>query len=276
MADQLSLRLDPELPNLPATIRPMTARPADAPFDSAEHLFEPHWGGERALAFIDHRRGQADSLRLLDARGRELVGLVPELAQLPERIQATSVVLDGEIVVVDPRGRSDVPALRARLAGKPGPPIAYLVFDLLHVDGRPLLNEPLSRRRELLTRVLSPGDEVVAVPAIRGEGRALFQAILGQGIAGVMAREARSPYLPGVRSVLWRLILRGSAGIETVPGDARAPSDEPPASDQAGESSENESDTDRSTHADPSTGAGRSGPVLALIRRLPLDDPQGR
>jgi len=256
MADQLSLRLDPELPHLPATIRPMMARPADAPFDSAEHLFEPHWGGERALAFIDRRLDGSRALRLLDARGRELATLVPELNELPERIGAKTVVLDGEIVVVDGRGRGDEAALRARLAGKPGPAVAYLVFDLLHLDGRPLFNEPLSRRRELLARVLSPGDEVVAVPAIRGEGRALYEAILGQGIAGVMAREARSPYLPGVRSTLWRLILRGAAGAGAGAASTAAAAAEPT---ETG-----------------SGGAGRSGPVIALIRRLPLDDPPGR
>jgi ATP-dependent DNA ligase len=261
MADQLSLRLDPELPHLPVTIRPMTARPADAPFDSAEHLFEPHWGGERALAFIDRRLDGSRALRLLDGRGRELATLVPELGELPERISAKTVVLDGEIVVVDGRGRGDDAALRARLAGKSGPAVAYLVFDLLHLDGRPLFNEPLSRRREMLGRVLSPGDEVVAVPAIRGEGRALYEAILGQGIAGVMAREVRSPYLPGVRSTLWRLILRGSAGAN--PAGAATERDAGPG-------------TDVQPSGEPQPGAGRSGPVIALIRRLPLDDPPGR
>ena len=56
MSDQLTLRLDPALPKLPAGLRPMLARPLPAPFDSAEHLFEPVWGGARALALIGPRR----------------------------------------------------------------------------------------------------------------------------------------------------------------------------------------------------------------------------
>ena len=52
MADQLSLRLEADqLPDLP-DLRPMLPRPLPAPFDSDEHLFEPWWGGERALVAI--------------------------------------------------------------------------------------------------------------------------------------------------------------------------------------------------------------------------------
>ena len=53
MTDQLSLRFEPGLPRLPTDLRPMLAQTATEPFDSAKHLFEPSWGGERALAFIE-------------------------------------------------------------------------------------------------------------------------------------------------------------------------------------------------------------------------------
>jgi hypothetical protein len=92
------------------------------------------------------------------------------------------------------------------------------------------------------------------VPAIAGEGRALYDAVVAQGIAGVLARRRTSPYLPGVRSALWRSIVAVAPGN----GDpARSPADQP-----AGEP------------ADHSTGEAASGtaPVLALFRRLPFDD----
>lgn len=242
MTDQLSLHLDPALPRLPVSLRPMLARTAAAPFDSTEHLFEPAWSGERALAFVepdpelppDRRTG----VRLLDSRGRDITPLVPEVAVLPARLAARSAVLDGELVAVDRRGRADRPALAARLADGPGPPIAYLVFDLLYLDGRPLLGLHLKRRRELLDRLLRPGDTIVAVPAISGDGRALHAAAVAQGIAGVVARHRRSPYLPGVRSQLWRFI---PAAPDTSPGEAEPV---PPA----------------------------AAPVLALIERLPFPD----
>ncbi|MFI5199697.1 MAG: hypothetical protein ACHQXL_04930, partial [Candidatus Limnocylindrales bacterium] len=56
MADQLSLSLDPSPIGWPATGQAMGAQPADEPFDDPDTLFEPWWGGERALAFLSDRR----------------------------------------------------------------------------------------------------------------------------------------------------------------------------------------------------------------------------
>ena len=99
-----------------------------------------------------------------------------------------------------------------------------------------------SKRHEALRQVLRPGDEVVAVPAIATEGRALWDAVVAQGVAGVLARQRSSPYLPGVRSRLWRF-------IAAAPGSRHGT--EEPAEDE------------------PSRPA--AAPVLALIERLPLD-----
>jgi bifunctional non-homologous end joining protein LigD len=246
MRDQLSLRLEPDvpvLPNLPATLRPMLPRPIAEPFDSDAHLFEPSWGGLRALAFIGPAQvaGSGD-VAFVDGGGRTIENL-PELAGLAVRVDARSAVLDGELVVVGANGLADDDELARRLAGEGGRPVAYLAFDLLHLDGRSLLPAPLARRREALRRVLRPGDEVVAVPAIAGEGRALHEAAATQGIAGVMARQRSSPYLPGVRSRLWRFVPTLASGGVAEP---------------AGGSSE------------PEAPAAASAPVVALIRRLPL------
>lgn len=241
MADQLSLRLEAELPELP-DLRPMLPRPLPAAFDSDEHLFEPWWGGERALVSIGPAAiAGSGEVRIRDAAGRDLTGALPELAGLAVRVAARSAILDGELVVVDTAGRADPVELARRLAGEPGRAVAFLAFDLLHLDGRTLISQPLVRRREALRRVLRPGDEVVAVPAIATEGVALFEAVVAQGVAGILARQRQSPYLPGVRSRLWRY-------IAAAPG---APTTQDVALDAPGPA---------------------AAPVLALISRLPLDD----
>lgn len=264
MSDQLTMLLEPPLPRLPAGLRPMLARPLPEPFDSTAHLFEPMWGGARALALVGPAEtAGAGEVALVAEDGTQ--GPAPlDLAGLAMRVDARSAVLDGEIVVVDDAGKLDRKELNRRLIGGSGRPLSYLAFDLLHLDGRSLLNLTLDRRRQLLRQVLRPGDEVVAVPAINAEGRALFEAVSGQGLYGVRARQRTSPYLPGVRSRLWRSVavggwaeLSGAAGpapkgpeaAGTVPGDAGI------------------------------TGPGpRSEHVLALIRRLPLefDDELGK
>jgi hypothetical protein len=197
------------------------------------------------------------SLRLQDPGLRDLAARLPELADLPSRIDARSAVVDGELVVVTSSGRPDPAALEDRLAGRPGPAVAYLVFDLIYVDGRPLLAEQLHRRRAALRRVLAPGESVVAVPAIPNEGIALHEAATAQGLAGVLARVRTSPYLPGVRSRLWRSIPAGA--VTALP---RA------ASDLAG-TAPIPADSQGRAEQTPAPGS----PVLALIARLPLPFP---
>ena len=147
MVEQLNLRLEPALPR-PGDVAPMwpTARPD--PFDSSDYLFEPTWGGHRVLAFVGPSERPGDgAVRIVDPTGRDLADRLPELAGLAVRVAARSAVLDGELVVVDAKGRADDDALRERLNGKPGRPVAYLVFDVLHLDGKWLLNLPLDKRR---------------------------------------------------------------------------------------------------------------------------------
>src|SRR4051812_10740397 len=227
MRDQLSLRLEPEiatLPNLPGGLRPMLPRPADDPFDSAAHIFEPAWGGLRALAFVGPAAVAGDGdVRIVDGAGRDVGAHLAELGGMAVRLDARSAILDGELVAVDDAGRADDPELRRRIAGEAGRAVAFLAFDLLHLDGRSLLTTPLHRRRELLRKVLRPGDEVVAVPAIAAEGRALHAAAAAQGIAGIMARERTSPYLSGVTSRLWRVIPGGPGVVAGGPGGPPGP-----------------------------------------------------
>jgi len=253
MSDQLSLRLEPALPNAPASLRPMLARPLAEAFDSPTHLFEPVWGGLRALARIGPSDEPGAGDVVLIGEAGEIIPTPADLAGLAVRVAARSAVLDGEIVVVDAAGQLDREELARRFQGEPGRPLAYLAFDLLDLDGRSLLSMPLEKRREQLRKVLRPGDEVVAVPAIAEEGRALFEAVTGQGLAGIRARQRSGPYLPGVRSRLWRFIEVGGATRRVR---------------EAADVLANEVGGGGS----PGGAAGaRTAPVLALIRRLPLN-----
>ena len=192
------------------------------------------------------------SVRIVDAAGVDRTAALPELSGLAVRVAARSAILDGELVVVDAAGRADAAGLARRLSGAAGRPVAFLAFDLLVLDGRSLLSQPLDKRREALRRVLRPGDEVLAVPAIATDGIALFEAAVAQGIAGVLARQRSSPYLPGVRSRLWRYVAATTGCRRTWTGrDRRAA--------RIG-----------SRDRDRGCGSG-AAPVLALISRLPLD-----
>lgn len=242
MSDQLSLSLTGDIARLPRSMRPMMPRSAEAPFDSDEHVFEPNWGGRRALAFIEPDRPGRPRLRLLDEFGRDLAPHLPELACIADLVSELPAILDGELVVPDHAGRMDAEALAGRLADgqTTGLNPVYLVFDLLWAGGRPLVAQPLVKRRERLARVVTPSAELVMVPGVVGDGLDLHFAVAQQGLGGVMARHLRSPYLPGRRSDLWRW-------IPTRPGEVPL-------------------------HLLPDPVAAPPRPILALIQRLPFED----
>jgi bifunctional non-homologous end joining protein LigD len=258
MTDQLTMRLEPPLPKLPSGLRPMLARPIPEPFDSSAYLFEPMWGGARALALIGpaETAGTGD-VSLIAEDGTQ--GPAPlDLTGLAMRIDARSAVIDGEIVVVDDAGMLDRKELSRRLIGGSGRPLSFLAFDLLDLDGRSLLSLSLDKRRQLLRQVLRPGDEAVAVPAINAEGRALFEAVSGQGLYGIRARQRSSPYLPGVRSRLWRSVAVGGWAEPSAAGVTTGA--------QAGDAGDGQDEVVEVFGPQP-----RSERVLALIRRLPLE-----
>jgi ATP-dependent DNA ligase len=243
VSDQLDLSLTGDEAHLPRSLRPMLAKPADAAFDSEEHVFEPRWGGRRALAFIEPGgSGSGAGLRLIDESGRDLASYLPELALLTDLVGELPAILDGEIVIPDKVGRMDGEALVGRLANgeTTGSTPVYLAFDLLWAAGRPIIAQPLERRREHLARIVHATAELVVLPGVIHDGLDLYYAVAQQGLPGVMARHIRSPYLPGRRSELWRWI-------------AAQPGEIP-------------------LHAVPEPAAGPVRPVLALIQRLPLDD----
>ena len=193
--DQLNLSLTGDVARLPRTLRPMLPRSAEAPFDSSDHVFEPNWGGRRVLAFIEPGRAGKPSLRLLDAAGQDLAPRLPELAYIVDLVGEPPAILDGELVVPDRSGRMDEDALAARLADgqTAGSSPVYLVFDLLWAGGRPLIAQPLLKRRERLAKVVTPSPELVVVPGVVSDGLELHFAVAQQGLAGLR----RDPAQPG-------------------------------------------------------------------------------
>jgi ATP-dependent DNA ligase len=244
VSDQLSLSLTGDVARLPRSLRPMLAKPANAAFDSEEHLFEPRWGGRRVIAFIEPgRTAHGPRLRLVDEEGRDLAPFLPELATLVDLVDDLPAILDGEIVIPDRVGRMDPSALIGRIEnGETTAAVpVFLAFDLLWAGGRPIIAQPLQRRREKLARIVHSSAELVVLPGVVRDGLDLYFAVAQQGLRGVMARHLRSPYLPGRRSELWRWVASepGEVPLHMVPDQIA----EPPAR-----------------------------PVLALIQRLPLED----
>ena len=190
----------------PTGILPMLAVSGTA-FDSEEHTFEVKWDGVRAIAYKDGGRFWLETRNHKAALPR-----FPELAELPAALAARQAILDGEIVVFGADGRPDFDLVRARNAQKDPRAIAlarnvapalFIAFDCLFRDGTELMARPLCERREHLRDVVRPAPVIAAPEGVRGQGVAFFAATAAKGLEGMVAKDLRSPYLPGRRSPAW-------------------------------------------------------------------------
>jgi bifunctional non-homologous end joining protein LigD len=183
---------------LPRALAPMRPRLAGRAFNSPDYLFELKWDGIRALATRD-----AFGLRITDRAGGDLLPAVPELRDLP---LPDGMVLDGEIVVCDSRGRPSYDLLAGRLgpkAAKRGRGPIFVAFDLLYESGRPLLARPLAERRARLLGA-GLGSRVLAVPEhLDDDGEPFLDVVAEYGLEGIVAKRRDSRYVPGTRTAEW-------------------------------------------------------------------------
>jgi bifunctional non-homologous end joining protein LigD len=111
-------------------------------------------------------------------------------------------VLDGEVVVVDDKGRPDFQLLQDFRRARSGH-LLYYVFDILWLNGRDLTGLPLLERKDLLKRILPKDPRIRLSRFVRGGGVSFFEAARGQGLEGVVAKRARSVYRMGRRGADW-------------------------------------------------------------------------
>jgi bifunctional non-homologous end joining protein LigD len=128
----------------------------------------------------------------------------------PTWLDARRAIVDGEVIALDEHGEPNFALLQARIKGRGGAdeptPFVYEVFDLLHLEGRSLLDEPLEERRRLLADVLRPDPRVRLSEHIEADGVAFFEVARKRGLEGIMAKDRRSVYVPGARSMAWQKV----------------------------------------------------------------------
>jgi bifunctional non-homologous end joining protein LigD len=191
---------------MPAFIPPMNATLVAAPFDDPDWLFEVKWDGFRVEAIVDK-----GSVRPLTRGGLDASRYFGSFLEPPTWIAAKQAIVDGEVIAVDEAGEPDFARLQAGIKGRArdnggSRPFLYVVFDLLFIDGRSLLAEPLEERRRLLVKALRPDPRVRFSEHIEREGISAFAAARERRLEGIMAKNRLSPYEPGRRTLTWQKI----------------------------------------------------------------------
>jgi bifunctional non-homologous end joining protein LigD len=226
---------------LPDTIQPMLAAAGSLPADDDGWAYEVNWEGVRAIVYIDGGR-----VRAMDGADRDITASFPELREAGARVGPRPAVLDGEIIALGADGRPSSSRLQRRLnvsgraeATRRGRevPATYVVFDVLHLDGKSLLGLPYQERRRQLEALGLSGKSLLTGDSFRdAHGADVLAAARENGIGGIVAKRLDAPYLPGGRGDEW-LKVKAPASRKPAPSRKSAASPKRAASRKPAEAS---------------------------------------
>jgi bifunctional non-homologous end joining protein LigD len=199
----------PQIDWLKDDIEPMLSDTIDKVPVGDEYLYELKWDGIRALiAFEDGK------VRIRTRNQNDITAQFPELQVAEKAFRGTCGLFDAEIICVDKTGRPEFKKVISRMMAngesnilkqsRINPSFCY-IFDCLYLDGRPLINDPLWKRKEWLKDAVK-FDTPYRVSEFVDDGESLFNAAKEHSLEGIMVKRRDGKYLAGKRSDLWRKV----------------------------------------------------------------------
>ncbi|NJD02972.1 MAG: ATP-dependent DNA ligase [Ruminiclostridium sp.] len=169
-------------------------------------IHEIKWDGIRGLSYIENGR-----LRVYTKRGNERTAFYPELSEITELIDTANAILDGEIVVFDDSGnpsfyssliRERVRDIRKVRYYSQMYPAKYILFDILHLNGRSLTRLPLFERKMLLESIVTKSDTITLTDPF-DQGEDLYSLMKSKNWEGIVSKQKESRYISGKAHNLW-------------------------------------------------------------------------
>ena len=175
--------------------QPQLATLVKAPPGGAEWLHEIKFDGYRIGCQIG--RGRA---ALISRNGKDWTAAFPDIADAAVRLGLRDALLDGEVVMLLPDGRTSFQALQNAASGEGSrAALVYFVFDVLRLDGRSLealsLEERKARLKSLLGRRKT--GRIRYADHVDGRGDAFFAQACRLGLEGIVSKRRDLPHTPG-------------------------------------------------------------------------------
>jgi bifunctional non-homologous end joining protein LigD len=183
---------------LPAFVLPQLATLVDTVPQGDPWLHEIKFDGYRILCRIKNRR-----VTFLTRQGNDWSRRFGSLVETASALPLRDAMLDGEVVALREGGASDFQLLQNSLNDNRGADIVYFVFDLLHLDGRDLMNAPLLSRKQALEELLKRSGRSENQNRIRfsehwiGQGDDLFKEACRRSLEGIVSKRSDQPYRSG-------------------------------------------------------------------------------
>jgi bifunctional non-homologous end joining protein LigD len=203
---------------MPRTVAPELATLVSAPPAGGQWLHEIKFDGYRVVCEV--RRGKA---QLLTRHGKDWSYRFAPVATAAAALPVDTAILDGEVTVLLPNGKTSFQALQESLGdgggggvdsrgggagGRDGAEMVYFVFDLLYLDGYDLRPAPLLERKQALRALLDASGIGTGSGPIRwsdhvaGQGEDFYRQACRFGLEGIVSKRADLAYHAG-RSKDW-------------------------------------------------------------------------
>lgn len=187
-------------------ISPMLLHEVKEPFDDDNYIYELKLDGIRCVAYIEPK-----SVTLQNKRFKELSPIYPELSNICKCVKKR-VILDGELVVLNSDGKPDFYALQRRslmsdsfrisLSAKKNP-VQFVAYDIIYFDGKEVTDEPLIKRKEILSKNIEEGFNLSISRFVSKSGVAFFELAKKENLEGIVAKKKDGLYHIGKRTHDW-------------------------------------------------------------------------
>lgn len=193
--DQPQFSFDP----MPEYIEPALALLKTHPPEGPEWSWEVKWDGYRLTVYIGPQ-----GVRITTRSGHDWTHRFPVIAEAARSLGPTTMIIEGEAVVLDEEGRSDFGLLQkslgasGRTAGTRASDAVFFAFDLLYLDGHDLRDMEQRSRKHLLEDVLSQHDGAIRLSESFGvDPVALLEHACDLGLEGIVGKHEDQPYRSG-------------------------------------------------------------------------------
>lgn len=175
--------------------------------NSEEWISQIKWDGVRILTYFNKKE-----LRFYNRKRMERTQHFPEFKTL--QTFASSLILDGEVIALDPSGKPSFHEVMQRDAVRNMDrvthimkivPVYYMVFDILYINEQWVHHLPLKQRMDLLFENIEPTSNIQLVPSL-SDGHALFEVVKQHGMEGIVSKHLNSPYIIDGKNDNWRKI----------------------------------------------------------------------
>ncbi|PBB77571.1 DNA ligase [Mesorhizobium sp. WSM3879] len=202
-------------------IRPLGPVQVETPPISADWLHEIKYGF-RTQVTLDWAGARAFS-----RNGHDWSQRYWPVVQAAEKLPAKAFIIDGEMIAPDPDGRPNFHRMHSRMVWN-AEQLAFVAFDILHLDGQDLRSLPLIERKAKLWNLVKPAKEMIQYSDhVEGNGAAFFEAVEQMGLEGMVSKRRESPYRSGkvdawVKTKCWDVGDFELLGIRREPGKPAA------------------------------------------------------